>query len=69
MVAREICRAKTPPSLKKVLPVSLILDSLNQLSESVTENECRRAVGLLNTLRLKRVEHLKDGYDVSVIVC
>ena len=67
MVVREICRAKTPPSLKKVFPVSLVLDSLNHLSESVTDNECRRAVGLLNTLRSKRVENLKDGYDVSVV--
>ncbi|KAF8269717.1 hypothetical protein EI94DRAFT_906828 [Lactarius quietus] len=32
-------------------------------SEEVSDNECRRAVGLLNTLRSKRVENLEYGYD------
>ncbi|KAI9433278.1 Rho GTPase activation protein [Lactarius indigo] len=32
-------------------------------SEEVFDDDCRRAVGFLNTLRLKRVESLDDGYD------
>ncbi|KAI9433271.1 hypothetical protein H4582DRAFT_2101678 [Lactarius indigo] len=32
-------------------------------SEEVSDDDCRRAVALLNTLRLKRVENLGDGYD------
>ncbi|KAH8986368.1 hypothetical protein EDB92DRAFT_1949282 [Lactarius akahatsu] len=32
-------------------------------SEEVSDDLCRRAVSLLNTLRLKRVENLGDGYD------
>ncbi|KAF8269723.1 Rho GTPase activation protein [Lactarius quietus] len=32
-------------------------------SQRPFENECRRAVGLLNTLRSKRVENLEYGYD------
>ncbi|KAI9439458.1 hypothetical protein BJY52DRAFT_529761 [Lactarius psammicola] len=32
-------------------------------SEEVSDDDCRRAVGFLNTLRLKRVENLDDGYD------
>ncbi|KAH9051875.1 hypothetical protein EDB87DRAFT_631112 [Lactarius vividus] len=35
-------------------------------SEEVSDDDCRRAVALLNTLRLKRVESLGDGYDVSL---
>ncbi|KAH9031499.1 Rho GTPase activation protein [Lactarius pseudohatsudake] len=32
-------------------------------SEEVFDDDCRRAVGFLNTLRLKRVENLDDAYD------
>ncbi|KAH9057712.1 hypothetical protein EDB87DRAFT_1578446 [Lactarius vividus] len=32
-------------------------------SEEVFDDDCRRAVGFLNTLRLKRVESLDDAYD------
>ncbi|KAH9017038.1 Rho GTPase activation protein, partial [Lactarius hengduanensis] len=32
-------------------------------SEEVSDDDCRRAVALLNTFRLKRVENLGDGYD------
>ncbi|KAH9169274.1 hypothetical protein EDB89DRAFT_1488326 [Lactarius sanguifluus] len=32
-------------------------------SEEVSDDDCRRAVALLNTFRLKRVENLADGYD------
>ncbi|KAH9051867.1 hypothetical protein EDB87DRAFT_1816926 [Lactarius vividus] len=32
-------------------------------SEQVSDDDCRRAVALLNTFRLKRVENLGDGYD------
>ncbi|KAF8269722.1 hypothetical protein EI94DRAFT_1724545 [Lactarius quietus] len=32
-------------------------------SAGVSDNECRRAIGLLNTLRSKRVENLEYGYD------
>ncbi|KAH9051869.1 hypothetical protein EDB87DRAFT_1836128 [Lactarius vividus] len=32
-------------------------------SGEVSDDLCRRAVSLLNTLRLKRVENLADGYD------
>ncbi|KAH8989323.1 hypothetical protein EDB86DRAFT_1904736 [Lactarius hatsudake] len=32
-------------------------------SEEVSDDRRRRAVSLLNTLRLKRVENLEDGYD------
>ena len=45
------------------------LDFLNWFSELVSEDDCRKAVGLLNTLRLKRAENLEDGYNVSVIQC
>jgi hypothetical protein len=39
------------------------------VSESEFNDECRGAISLLNTLRSKRVENLKYGYDVSVILC
>ncbi|KAI9433266.1 hypothetical protein H4582DRAFT_997081 [Lactarius indigo] len=32
-------------------------------SEEVSDDDCRRAVALLNTFRLKRVENLGDGYN------
>ncbi|KAH9008424.1 hypothetical protein EDB83DRAFT_526942 [Lactarius deliciosus] len=32
-------------------------------SEEVSDDDCRKAVALLNTLRLKRIENLGDGYD------
>ncbi|KAI9453197.1 hypothetical protein BJY52DRAFT_1189751 [Lactarius psammicola] len=32
-------------------------------SEEVSDDDCRRAVGRLNTLRLMRAENLGDGYD------
>ncbi|KAI9429807.1 Rho GTPase activation protein [Lactarius indigo] len=32
-------------------------------SKEVSDDDCRRAVGLLNALRLKRIENLGDGYD------
>ncbi|KAH9037706.1 RhoGAP domain-containing protein [Lactarius hengduanensis] len=32
-------------------------------SEEASDDDCRRAVALLNTLRLKRIENLGDGYD------
>ncbi|KAH9038036.1 hypothetical protein EDB83DRAFT_2524610 [Lactarius deliciosus] len=32
-------------------------------SDEVSDDDCRRAVALLNTFRLKRVENLGDGYD------
>ncbi|KAF8269718.1 Rho GTPase activation protein [Lactarius quietus] len=32
-------------------------------SEEVFDNECRRAIGLLNMLRSKRVENMEYGYD------
>lgn len=57
------------PSLKQVLPVSRFqLHLLKQTSESEFDDDCRWAVSHLNTLRLQRVEHLGDGYDVSDIL-
>jgi hypothetical protein len=44
------------------------LGLLNFPSELVSDDNRRRAVGLLNTLRLKRVESLEDGYNVSVML-
>ncbi|KAH9041477.1 hypothetical protein EDB83DRAFT_1624658 [Lactarius deliciosus] len=32
-------------------------------SEEVSDDDCRRAVALLNTLRSERIENLGDGYD------
>jgi hypothetical protein len=44
------------------------LGLLNFPPELVSDDNCRRAVSLLNTLRLKRVESLEDGYNVSVML-
>ena len=41
---------------------------LNQPFGLVSDDECRRAVGRLNSLRLMRAESLGDGYDVSDIL-
>ena len=40
---------------------------LNQPFGLVSDDECRRTVGRLNSLRLMRAESLGDGYDVSDI--
>ncbi|KAH9005620.1 hypothetical protein EDB86DRAFT_3071390 [Lactarius hatsudake] len=37
--------------------------------EEVSDDDCRRAVALLNTLRSERIESLGDGYDVGVVQC
>ncbi|KAI9433334.1 hypothetical protein H4582DRAFT_1003264 [Lactarius indigo] len=39
------------------------LGGLEPSKPEVSDDLCRRAVSLLNTLRLKRVENLGDGYD------
>ena len=44
------------------------LDLLNQPSVSVSDDECREAVTLLNRFRLLRAEELGEGYDVSDIL-
>ena len=44
------------------------LDLLNQPSASVSDDECREAVALLNRFRLLRAEDLGEGYDVSDIL-
>ena len=44
------------------------LDFLNQPSASVSDDECREAVALLNRFRLLRAQDLGEGYDVSDIL-
>ena len=44
------------------------LDSLNQPSASVSDDDCREAVALLNRFRLLSAEDLGEGYDVSDIL-
>ncbi|KAI9430906.1 Rho GTPase activation protein [Lactarius indigo] len=39
------------------------LSSLNWIYELVSDDDCRRAIRLLNNLRFMRVETLEDGYD------
>ena len=41
---------------------------LNWPSELVSDDDCRRAVSYLNTFRSRRVENLRDGYNVSDIL-
>lgn len=51
-------------SIVPMIPILL----LNSFPGPVSEDDCRKAVHSLNVLRLRRVELLEDGYEVSDIL-
>ena len=70
---REEARPSTEPAISEEgivgIAHSFHLILLDVTSILVFDYDCRVAVSLLNQYRSKRIEYLRDGYDVSDALC
>src|SRR6266404_2751621 len=65
-----VLRIGVLPSLKKVSPISHTWGpNLVHRIILVSDDDCRKAVYILNSYKLVRVASQGDGYDVSIILC